>query len=68
MTPAWYEDLAAIRLLVLDEKNFDRYQESEENIRLVASAGGKIGTVSGHSSLLDQDDLPAVGKGARENV
>ena len=40
VTPEWYADIAEIRLHILDEKEYDRYQEAEENIRLVVCAGG----------------------------
>ena len=40
VTPEWYADLAAIRLQALDERDYDRYREAEENIRLVVCAGG----------------------------
>ena len=63
VTPEWYEDLAAIRLQVLDEKEYDHYQEAEENIRLVVCAGGEIETMSGHPSLLSQDDPPTAVRG-----
>ena len=63
VTPEWYDDLAAIRLQVLNGKEYDCYQEAEEGIRLVAIAGGKQRTESGHPTLLDHDVIPAAGGG-----
>ena len=63
VTPEWYDDLAAIRIHVLNEKEYDCYQEAEENIRLVAIADGKQGTESGHPTLLDPDVIAAANGG-----
>ena len=63
VTPEWYVDLASVRLQILDEKEYDRYQEAEENLRQVICAGGDPESGSALLSLAGREGLSEVGRG-----